>query len=155
MVETVIILARNGDGEDSGWSQILVFVVLAAFWLVGGIMKAKNEKANRQKQNSQGDKPVFRKPLFQPAPASIARQIGLKPKAPAEKAKKESLKPVEMAGAVKRAERKVTKSIAESAEDVFEIPKQIIPDDPEQLKAAILHYEILGKPIALREGTRY
>ena len=122
MVETFFIIARNGDGEDTGWSQILVFVVLAAFWLVGGIMKAKSEKANRRQQENSGDKPVFRKPLFQPAPASIARQFVSQLKAPAEKAKKKPLKPVEMAGAVKRAQRKVIRTADETAEDVFETP---------------------------------
>ena len=45
----MILAARNSDGEDTGWSQLLVFIVLAVFWSIGGIMKARAEKTKQQK----------------------------------------------------------------------------------------------------------
>ena len=162
-----LILARNGDGEDTGWSQMLVFLVLAVFWIVGGIMKAKTQKANRQQQKQkpqQGSK-HFQRPDFQQVQKPAEKvtkvyqqaQAALRPEAAAKKVEKfqeQIPKPVEMAGAVKQAERKIAKPAEKTVELVVESERLLIPEDTQQLKTAILHYEILGKPLALREENR-
>lgn len=43
-----ILLARRGDSED--WVNILVVVVLAAFWLVAGLIKTMAKKSPQQEQ---------------------------------------------------------------------------------------------------------
>ena len=44
----IIIAARN-DGVE-GWTQLLVFVLLAVFWTVSGILKARSNKLKQQKK---------------------------------------------------------------------------------------------------------
>ena len=43
-----VLAAQNDDFEK--YMNILFLVVLAAFWLIGGIVKAKSEHAKRQKK---------------------------------------------------------------------------------------------------------
>ena len=42
----LILAASRNDDENSGWIQLLVFVVMAVLWAVGGIIKAKSKKQN-------------------------------------------------------------------------------------------------------------
>jgi len=44
----IIIAARNDNVE--GWTQLLVFVLLAVFWTVSGILKARANKLKQQKK---------------------------------------------------------------------------------------------------------
>jgi hypothetical protein len=46
----LFIVAQKQDFEK--WMNILFLVVLAAFWLIGGIVKVKSEQAKRQKSKS-------------------------------------------------------------------------------------------------------
>ena len=39
----LILAARNND-DGGGWVQLLVFLVMAIFWIVGGIKKARANK---------------------------------------------------------------------------------------------------------------
>ncbi|MHC4205225.1 MAG: hypothetical protein ACYSTT_11300, partial [Planctomycetota bacterium] len=48
----LILARRNNDAE--GWVNILFVIVLAVFWLIGGIVKAK---ANKSQAGSKGDLP--------------------------------------------------------------------------------------------------
>jgi hypothetical protein len=47
------ILCQGPDGEENAWMQLLVFIVLAVFWAIGGIVKARNTKAQEEKQKRQ------------------------------------------------------------------------------------------------------
>lgn len=61
-----IVLAQRNDDTGS-WMQILVLAVLAAFWLVGGIAKARANK--RGAQNEQSPQKPARKPPLHSAEA--------------------------------------------------------------------------------------
>ena len=60
-----MLLARGNDGDDSGWMQLLILVIMAVFWALGGILKAK---AGRE-QTDQGD--VSADARFAPATGCI------------------------------------------------------------------------------------
>jgi len=46
------------EGEDSGWMQLLVFVVVGVFYALGGIIKARKRKAGVEEEDeSPGEQP--------------------------------------------------------------------------------------------------
>ena len=48
----IILAARNNKGDAEGWMQMLVFIVLAIFWAIGGIVKARaNQRAQQKIEN--------------------------------------------------------------------------------------------------------
>ena len=53
-----VVLAGPGD-EGEGWMNILFIVVLAVFWVVGGIIKATSKKP----QERQNQPPLNRRPI--------------------------------------------------------------------------------------------
>src|SRR4030042_4941694 len=59
------IVAQNQDLE--GWMNILIVVVLAVFWAIGGIVKAKAEQARMQKKKQ----PLSKAP---PRPSLLNRE---------------------------------------------------------------------------------
>lgn len=198
-VLTQLILAqRNEDVEK--WMNILFVVVLAVFWALGGILKARS----KQKQGRGAAKPprqpipklpvqsraVEERPLMratqrpairkEPPPHRPARtrldewraaarkfaaeaeeafrvqiqQTQQKPRREVQTPKRpparaEAMQPSETPSTVPHAMR-----LAPSEET---LPSAYLPGllsdytDPDQLRRAILHYEILGKPLALRE----
>jgi len=190
----LVLAARSDDVEK--WSNILLVVVLAVFWAVAGLIKAK--KAQQQGEEEQlgrtpGHKPApalgaLRKKLLQqsarprlagPVPGARhrpqARQrlltaVGTQPAAgkrhPVQAARvappaEPELSPVTTGlGPEPQAVPDVNKPIQElqdyrpsAAEKPGpEFSPAFLPayDDPEQLRRAILHYEILGKPLSLR-----
>lgn len=201
-----IILARRND-EVEGWMQILVFIVLAAFWLIGGIIKAK---ANKSGTGSNGNLP--RKPLRKPPVHSReAREQMLKQlerSAGSGQGQRQQPRPAEQKPRMKFSDlQAAVRKFAVEAEQAFQVnPKEPTPElkpalaepnvetermelpeipitsvkglqdkralepeqmpeseylselltdyaDPEELRRAILHYEILGKPLSLRNPS--
>jgi len=198
-----IILARRND-DTEGWMSILVFVVLAVFWAIGGIVKAKANKAGGGDEQLPG-KPVRRPPAHsrqareqmlrqlqrpvdsaqgqrqQPRPAAQKPRMKFadlqaavrKFAVEAEQAfqsqsgkKTPVLKPVltepqnpprtveltETTG--KTAKRPQDKLVSEPEQmPESEYLSELLLDyaDPEELRRAILHYEILGRPLSLRD----
>ena len=201
-----IILARRND-EVGGWMQILVFIVLAVFWLIGGIIKAK---ANKSGAGSNGNLP--RKPLRKPPVHSReAREQMLKHlerSAGSAQGQRQQPRPAEQKPRMKFSDlQAAVRKFAVEAEQAFQVnPKEPTPElkpalaepnvetermelpeipitsvkglqdkraseppqmpeseylsellmdyaDPEELRRAILHYEILGKPLSLRNPS--
>ena len=167
-VAEFVLLGQGPDGEESsGWMQLLVFIILAVFWAIGGIMKARAAKSQEEKQKQQTPP---RPPRQRP---SLERILDAQPeKRPMQaKAVKMARKPVpekvfglqveEIAavqaadyapsrpkvGAKKKAP--LAEEKAEAAIMTLEEP-QIQIGTTDQLRAAIIHYEIFGKCIALR-----
>lgn len=62
-----------GQGDD-GWTNILYIVVLAVFWIVGGIIKATSKKpeAGRKQQSSS-------QPIRRPVPTKSSRPSAARP----------------------------------------------------------------------------
>ncbi len=199
-----MILARRSDDAE-GWMNILFVVVVAAFWLVGGIVKAKAKKAENQDKEQLPRKPA-RKP---PAPGRGAPQQLLKrrdrPVGPVQLREHRPgiQQPRTKLADLRAAARRFTAEVEQAArfqaieptpEPELSLPEQQIqPDlqelpqftskaveqledeqvparakmahaeylsgllsdyaDPDELRRAILHYEILGRPLSLREPS--
>lgn len=62
-----IVLARNGDSY--GWTEILVLIVMAVIWAVGGIIKSK---ANKEKDH------ISKKPASKPRPMPLEKAKSLR-----------------------------------------------------------------------------
>lgn len=180
--------------------RILVFVILAVFYAVGSIVKAKaNKTALKEEQISRKPagkppessrdlqrptprsqpRPQVAKPQVQPPHRKVARPQPSASKLPtkAEEAVKIStFEPLE-ASKVAAMEPQVQPKLEELPELTAETVKKLegkrvaapagIPqtkylseilsdyDDPEKLRRAILHYEILGKPVSLRDPSEH
>jgi hypothetical protein len=191
-----LILAARKRGEDSGWVQVLVFVILSLFWAIGSIVKAKANKTVK------GKEPTPRKPMRKPPESTIDLRMlkqlfGLSEEAESgsrtgpEKPELWAAKPQAIEPRVRPVVRKVARpqpvvrklpietskimvmepqvqpklekvpGLTGEAELSTEIPQttyltDILSDyeNSEKLRRAILHYEILGKPISLREQQR-
>jgi len=217
LLAQLILAARNSDSEDTGWMQMLVFIVLAVFYVVGSILKARANKQQKLEQEEPGrrppkstrrtpkafkqtpyrqaQRPVGRTPKGQPRPQQVQpprRKIvrpqpaGRKPSIKTEQAIKlptlEALETpkVSLPGpqvqadleelpefTVKTVEKDIRLSSVEALGDkrisiASETPQAkylaeilLDYDDPEKLRRAILHYEILGKPLSLRGPSEH
>ncbi len=154
----IILAARNND--DRGWTNILFIVVLVIFYAVGGILKARAKKLEVEEEEEElpeeaaalqeQPQPVYRvprRPVMRPQPAVHTVGIGAEPVigVPAV----EALTPL---SSVEELGRGLRKPLVEEpiAQKVVEEPL-IDVHNPEALRKAILHYEILGKPVSLRD----
>ena len=178
-----IDLARNGDAES--WMNVLFVVILAVFYAVGSIVRAKS---NKSKQEDEDRQPAL-KPRFKPARQTAYRQpqrpvarIMQQPQIPLARRKTQSReqqlvqatellqeqKPPSLQFDIEKPRKSLTKPLKEL--EVGQVltrpggiqPRAIIVEeplvnfgDPDELKRAILHYEILGKPLALRKPTEF
>jgi hypothetical protein len=206
-----IILARRNDDVES-YMNILFIVVLAIFWLVGGIIKAKANKSRTGSKENQPRKPARKPPvhsqeareqmlkrLERPSDAAKAQRKQPKPatqkprmkfadlqaavrkfaveaekafeadkkdteaKAPPVKPKPVLFEPQKKAETIKLIEpidgtakgiyEKESPEAAQTYEPEYLYELLTDYSDPDQLRRAILHYEILGKPLSLREPS--
>ena len=189
-----IVLAR----QDPGWINILVVVVMAIVWIIGGIVKATRTKSGDEQQPSRVPSrkpPAHSRGAQQQMPGRAQRPVG-----PAQR-------PEQLSGAPKKRTtladlRATARKFAAEAEQAFQVqmpkpqkpspqPKpeirpvatlsvepvativknlddkqaaaadvqrtQYLADllsdytDPEKLRRAIIHYEILGPPLSMRD----
>lgn len=202
----IVLAQRNEDVE--GWSNILVVVLLAVFWALGGIIKARKQQ---QAAQNRSNLPPVRKPARRPTAqtATLREQLlrGAEPSGAA--AERRVARPGFQDARTRLAEwRTAARKFAQEAEQAFraqmetaapppELPPHVpvrpkspfaayetpqvaskpstTPEehpalmmseqtqaeyltdlladysDSDQLRRAILHYEILGKPLSLRE----
>jgi hypothetical protein len=195
-----LILAARKSDEDKGWVQILVFVILAVFYAVGSILKAKADKGAKEK----GQKPgrAVREPPESTIEVRLLKQLFGLPEEPEtetqpQETKPQATKPQVARPQVQPTSRKVARPQPTArkptikTEEAVKIPtfepqvqpklekvpgltvtmprvEAVVPaeapqekylsdilsdyDDPEKLRRAILHYEILGKPVGFREN---
>ncbi len=199
----IILARRNNDAE--GWMNILFVVVLAIFWLIGGIVKAKANKSGTGGKDNLPRKPVRKPPLHsreareqmlkslqrpsdsaqgqrqQPRPVTqkprmkfadlqaAVRKFAveaekafqgdtsetaseLKPQLTEPQIKAEKPELTEpMTATVKGLRDKQASEPAQMSESEYLLELLMDYSDPEELRRAILHYEILGKPLSLRD----
>ena len=168
-----MLAARKSKFED--WVNILFVLGLAVFWVLGGIIKARTAgKGNREEQEQPPGRPARRpperarglqrqsfgpvqreyRPVAQQRRRKISRPRPAVPKYAAKTKEDIRLRPLEVPQAPKLPLS--TPSVQPEQKEVRQpISKPVVerlldPDDPDKLKRAILHYEILGKPISLR-----
>lgn len=164
-----LIVAARGD-DIGGWMQLLVFLTFVVFWVVGGILKAKAGKDKEEEQEQQPQRP--RPALKPPGPMAFQRQQrsgfarpvqrqGTTPKPVARKLQpapvtaqdqlEELVKPEEQVSVVMPSVKvDLKKGVLETESEPGGVIGLLDIDNPEGLKRAILHYEILGRPLSLR-----
>ncbi|MCK5472589.1 MAG: hypothetical protein KAI59_01040 [Planctomycetes bacterium] len=166
LLAKVIFLARGNEAD--GWMQILIFVIMGVIYAVGSLAKAKANKLSRQEQedDEQQQPPQNRQVQKQALRAGLHKNIAtfIKANQPENQnrstktkyaqTKKTKLKPqsniADMAAKKPlRGKRVETLKTTAPQEGISELLTDY--EDQDSLKKAILHYEILGKPIALRE----
>jgi hypothetical protein len=54
------------QGEDSGWMQLLVFVVVGVFYALGGIIKARKRKGRIEEEDESAGEPAPPEPRREP-----------------------------------------------------------------------------------------
>lgn len=160
LIGQIVILAQP-DGDENAWMQILVFIVLAVFWAVGGIMKARSAKA--QEKEEPQPKPqsrsrstlerymqsgvqkaraaqakVLKPPAIRPA-AVKGKDISLQSRYQANQPEQPKLTKQKL-----RPDEQVETALATLEDSAVEI------ENEEQLRMAMLHYEIFGKCVAFR-----
>jgi hypothetical protein len=175
----LILAARNSDEKDTGWVQILVFVILSVFYAVGSIVKARANKTAPKGKEQIPHKPARRPPesiidlqilkqffglpeepesSSQPSPEASEPLVRAKRPAVARQVTMPQVQPklekitAGVAASLVTAERAIAGAEIQPAKYLSEILSDY--DDPEKLRRAILHYEILGKPLSLREQER-
>ncbi|MFQ6036559.1 MAG: hypothetical protein ACE5NM_12040 [Sedimentisphaerales bacterium] len=177
LLAQLIQAARSDDVE--GWMNILIVVIIAVFWAISGILKARAGKPEEEQEQLAG-KPTPRQPPAarglkekllqqarptQPVRPAPARKIGYpQPVAQRVTAKK---RPIRIPTVEALKEPKLPRPAPRVRPAVEELPQLISkpverpePElaveslldyaDPDELRRAILHYEILGKPLSLR-----
>ena len=154
------LLAARKD-NIRGWTQLLVFMIMAVVWIVGALVKSKASKTtDSDYDEGQADE------LPLPSIERIRRQLGIRsvitePAGEAFEAmgaKDMDIAPKERETASRQADELVQPpKILKTRQKEEKIAEKMFFDfeDTEQLKKAILHYEILGKPIALREQYQF
>jgi len=203
----IILASRKGNNEN--WMKVLFPVLLALFWVISGILKAKSKKAEEEKEGEEqlslkpGAKPpevtkALPKGPFQKIRSAIEAEVQkqrqlqeqqaqrklVRPQPAAQKvaiktepaARISALEPVEDAKLMRPTAQVQTKfqelpdftskTVQKLKGKRIDAPSEIPPakhlteilldySDPDELKRAILHYEILGKPLSLRGPSQH
>lgn len=198
----VIVAARDNGMER--WTNILFVIVVGIFWVVGGILKARANKAAQKGEKQRPRRPAGKGPegarekqaaklrgrpfvlteakprqpqvqpkqrkMVRPRPvgrklaAEIEQAIGLPTLEPMEVSKVAPSMPKvapefgELPEFTAKAVGKLGEKKVPAAEEMA--PKYLAGvlqdyDDPETLRRAILHYEILGKPLSMRRPSEH
>jgi hypothetical protein len=151
------ISAANGDDDQGNWMQFLVFIIMAVIWSIGGIAKVKSSKAAQKDQEPSQKKtrrpgipdsqkrpvqagPVIRKPItYQPVIEKI------EPLDEISEIFEPEIEPLKELNNFKPIIKKTEPKSITQKKSILSI------DNKDDLRKAILHYEILGKPKALRD----
>lgn len=206
---TEIILAARRRGTE-GWMKVLFPVLLALFWVISSILKARAKKAEDEKAGGKqlgvkpGGKPaesITKVGPFQKIRLAIEAEVGKQRQLQAQQrqaqgAQRKIVRPQPAAKEVAAETESVTRipTLERVKESKLEPPTpqvesrfQKLPEfavktvrklkdmridtpvetpqakqlseilldysDPDELKRAILHYEILGRPLALRDPS--
>jgi len=167
----LILAARDDNGS---LVDILIFLVMLFFYGIGVLVKISKKKAATNKQGKQKPEPVSRphpavvKPHIRPAgrkvvrPAAARSATKVQRPVPRMKIPSEADGIVELAGFESKPKLgKVSDISTETGVKKEMSQTEYLPDilsdyeDTERLRRAILHYEILGKPISLRESSEH
>jgi hypothetical protein len=128
-----IILAQRNDDIGS-WMQFLVFAILAAFWLVGGIIKAKANKRGAQIEQSP-QKSVRKPPVhsIQAREQMLSRlqrpagSVQSRPQQPLPAARKPRMKLADLQAAVRKFTAEAEQAVpAKTSEPALELEPVLI-----------------------------
>jgi hypothetical protein len=156
----IILPARNNGIE--GWMQMLVLVLVVLFYALGSILKSRAKQPE-----TDAEEQLTRKPPGKPLERGrglqrrFAQQVERTPfGGPARRPRRpQPAQPTTEPPATDLVTEKVTTEkelplgpLTPLGEPGGELPLELLLDyaDPEELRRAILHYEILGKPLSMR-----
>jgi len=171
------------QGDDVGeWVNLLIIVVMAVFWLIGGLAKSLTNNKKLQQQTGRGVRKggAKAKPPARPAGREtwlqhLARKAEEIQKAAGEQLAQQRQSQVpKRPGAPRRPAVPPASAAASISAPAIAKPSPVAPaktehpgaknrrvqyqrhplidlDEPDALRKAILHYEILGKPLSLRD----
>ncbi|MFC1676985.1 hypothetical protein ACFL3G_07980 [Planctomycetota bacterium] len=144
--------------RDRGQGKWIFPIVLAVFWAVGGILKARANKAStmRDEEKEQQHQPELAHPqprrkraeLFEPGPVTVSP-------APVQKRRKvhDRIIQTNIEGLKSKIDGITRK---ETPQQSLETSGPILRfEEPDELKKAILYHEILGKPVSLKESQSF
>jgi len=159
----IILAARGPDSENAPWIQLLVFVIIAVIAAIQGLAKSRAKKAEGIEEDENIEetlvqpKPNHKKPLqlvaqnthttakpkIKPYLTHIAQRVD------------ESVQPVR--SKIEHLEEPATKPLAKVTTYQAASPQEtfLVFDDTDKLRNAIIYYEIIGKPLAIRESAAY
>ena len=173
----MILAARSRNTEDTPWVQLLVFLVFIVIAAMRGLSRAKTTFKSEDDQNIEDalaqKNRQFRppgNPIYQAAaqepPAKQERLISqsygprqtkayepLQPKPQFQSNIKDSAQHITSDLTTKPADRppvSFSTSIVKSGNNILE--PLLYSADPDEIKRAVLYYEILGKPLSLRDS---
>lgn len=201
-IAATILLARNDEPGNGGWTQLVIFVILGLVYALGGLAKMKANKAAEEGEKTE-EKPK-RRPRYKPLDELFPpRQAGTKgtaaPRAsrmtsrPARETRRPTEVPIyrehRQAARIPEVKKKPARPAAKPTLPETEKPMPLMPslesavpselgkieklgidlsrsqkegeqelaggavldyENPDALREAIVHYEILGKPLSLR-----
>ena len=173
----MVLAARDNNGEEGGWMQLLIFLVIAIFWAFGGIAKARANKITPKDFPEEGPEgeteeetveseelqPAQRPRIQRPVPKKTIehRQESITPRDIKTK-KLKGQEPVPEVGLTDSGELSELSGIGENGpyrilsaktESKETVKRLLRFEDSSDLRRAILHYEILGKPLSLRDPS--
>jgi len=153
-----VLAARSDDAE--GWMNTLVVVLLVVFWAIGGILKARAKKTKATEAEDEEEPHEISKAAISRGKARGEQVLRPEPRrirAGVKKIEPRQAKPSVTVRKTQGPEAAVAKITSEWAEKPVSAPEEpaieplLSAEEPDELKKAILHYEILGKPLSLRE----
>jgi len=165
----IILAAQNEDSDKGGWMQLLVFLILALFYALNDIIKAKQNKTAKQADHEMKRKADLEQPTGTQThrPLKLLRQQQTQPGSLV--LPKQTFPPKLHSGG-RRVHKLSPKPVLESKSIKAPYPYPQTVDkvkppsviglsfdfhDPDKLRSAILHYEIFGTPVSLREPIQH
>ena len=156
----MILGARGNDDGAGGWLQILIFLVVAVFYVLGNINQARSRKREELSDSEPSEskpRPPARR-IQVPAGRILKKTASIRLSAPQKtfnyKAKSEPeperimpqpAEPLPAAATKHEPEPAATEPERKTAIELIDL------DKPDELARGIIYCEILGKPLAFRE----
>lgn len=146
------ILAQRRDEGEGGWLQLLIFAVMAVFFVISNIAKARSRKQQQEQEELEEEPmapipPMRRRPIPQPKPPAGGPKI-FSHKIPQPAAAEFAVGP-----AAKELQAVALTAAPEATKHEIEVPsvELIGLEKLDELAKGIIYSEILGKPLSLRE----
>ncbi len=161
------VAAKN----DTNFSEIIFIIVIAAFWILGAIVKVVSKKAKKSETIAEKQRSVKLSPqpiqfqTKQKPPVRAHRPERLKKPHVERISKKQPVSEIKSALPEKSKLSITMPAIETGIEGIIEIEKKKSSQPPasesllsfesvDDLRKGILYYEILGKPLSLRQQER-
>ncbi len=172
LIAQIVLAARSTDPENAPWIKLLIFVIIAVIAAIQGIAKKKANKTEFE-DDEQNEKTFTRPKPKTRVQISVQKNYitakqQIRPYITRQIDETEFEKPI----TVPVAKKPVFSELQPFAESPKEIRKEPLAapaaisqlatapveaflrfDGLDELKTAIIYYEIIGKPLALREPT--